>query len=62
MNYEGARIAKEKAVEWSEKTPEKPRFVAGSIGPTNQTCSISQDILNPSSRRYYFDDFVKCYY
>jgi len=62
INYQAALIAKEKTEEWTQKTPFKPRFVAGSIGPTNQTCSISPNVSNPTYRKYYFDDFVECYY
>lgn len=62
INLKAATLAKEKANEWTQKTAEKPRFVAGSIGPTNQTCSISPDVSNPGFRKYYFDDFVACYY
>ena len=48
MAYEGARIARQVADEFS--TPEKPRFVAGSAGPTNKTCSMSPDVNNPAAR------------
>ncbi|MFY8161404.1 MAG: dihydropteroate synthase, partial [Candidatus Kapaibacteriota bacterium] len=43
-------------------TADKPRFVAGAIGPTNQTASISPDVNNPDFRKVYFDDLVACYY
>ncbi|MGA2298081.1 MAG: methionine synthase, partial [FCB group bacterium] len=73
INYNAAKIAKECVNEYNKNplTPFekggidkdiKPRFVAGSIGPTNQTASLSPDVNNPGFRRYYFDDFVKAYY
>ncbi len=55
MNVEGARLAKEAAVEWTAKTPDRPRFVAGSMGPTNRTLSISPDVNNPAFRAITFD-------
>ncbi|MDN4165200.1 methionine synthase [Cytophagales bacterium LB-30] len=60
LNVEGARIAKAAAQKYS--TPDKPRFVAGSIGPTNRTASISPDVNNPGFRAILFDDLVKAYY
>lgn len=59
MNIESVKIAKEMALKYS--TPEKPRFVAGSIGPTNKTASISPDIVNPAYRDVTFDDLSKAY-
>ncbi|MCW0470504.1 homocysteine S-methyltransferase family protein [Vibrio chagasii] len=44
INFAAARLARETADEWTAKTPEKPRFVAGVLGPTNRTCSISPDV------------------
>src|SRR6478609_7226918 len=44
LNVEGARIAREVADEWTKKTPDRPRYVAGSIGPTNRTLSISPEV------------------
>ncbi|HPI20064.1 MAG TPA: methionine synthase [Candidatus Kapabacteria bacterium] len=61
LNFEATLIAKEAANEWTNRTPDKPRYVAGSIGPTNQTASISSDVANPGFRRFYFDDFVEAY-
>jgi len=61
INYESARLAKIACDEYSHKDTTKPRFVAGSIGPTNQTCSMSRDVNNPASRNFYFDDFVQAY-
>ncbi len=59
MNVEAVKIAKEAALKYSTK--EKPRFVAGSIGPTNKTASISPDIVNPAYRDVTFDDLYKAY-
>ena len=47
INYHGAKIAAEVAAEFTEKQPDKPRYVAGSIGPTNRTSSISPDVNDP---------------
>jgi 5-methyltetrahydrofolate--homocysteine methyltransferase len=55
LNLAGARVAREAADEYTAKTPDKPRFVAGSIGPTNTTLSISPDVNNPSFRAATFD-------
>src|SRR5262245_31117979 len=48
MNFEGARLAREAADEWTAKTPDRPRFVAGSMGPTNRILSISPRVYNQS--------------
>lgn len=61
INLAGARIAKEQAELYTLKTPEKPRFVAGSIGPTNKTCSMSPDVNNPAFRALSFDDLTDSY-
>lgn len=61
LNFESARLAKKAAVEYTERNPEKPRFVAGSIGPTNRTCSISPDVNNPGYRAVHFDQLVEAY-
>ncbi len=61
LNYESARIAKEVAEEFTKANPNKPRFVAGSIGPTNRTASISPDVNNPGFRAVSFDDLVAAY-
>ncbi|MGB5930439.1 MAG: homocysteine S-methyltransferase family protein, partial [Cyclobacteriaceae bacterium] len=50
INYQSAKIAREVADEYTAKNPDKPRFVAGSIGPTNRTASISPDVNNPGYR------------
>ncbi|MFT5337314.1 MAG: 5-methyltetrahydrofolate--homocysteine methyltransferase [Luteibaculaceae bacterium] len=60
LNIKSAQIAKQAAAEYS--TPEKPRFVAGSIGPTNRTASISPDVNNPGFRAVSFDDLRVAYY
>jgi len=62
INYNAAKIAKEAAAEYIERTADKPRFVAGAIGPTNKTASMSPDVANPGYRAAYFDDFRKAYY
>lgn len=62
LNYESARIAKEATEIYNQKDPSKPRFVAGSIGPTNRTASLSPDVNNPGYRAVTFDDLVKAYY
>ena len=54
MAYEGARLARIEADRYS--TPEKPRFVAGDVGPTNKTCSMSPDVSNPAARDMTYDD------
>ncbi|TNE62655.1 MAG: 5-methyltetrahydrofolate--homocysteine methyltransferase [Alphaproteobacteria bacterium] len=61
INVEGARLARRVADEWTAKTPDKPRFVAGSIGPTNKTLSISPDVNNPGFREVTFDQVVEAY-
>jgi 5-methyltetrahydrofolate--homocysteine methyltransferase len=61
LNVEGARIAREAAVEWTAKTPDRPRFVAGSIGPTNRTLSISPEVNNPAFRAMTFDELRIAY-
>jgi 5-methyltetrahydrofolate--homocysteine methyltransferase len=61
LNLAGARVAREAADEFTKKTPDKPRFVAGSIGPTNTTLSISPDVNNPSFRSVTFDALKEGY-
>jgi len=61
INYYSAKIAKEVAQEFSELEPEKPRFVAGSIGPTNRTASLSPDVNDPGFRAITFDELVEAY-
>ena len=61
LNYESAKIAKEVAAEFSVSEPNKPRFVAGSIGPTNRTASMSPDVNDPGFRAVTFDDLRIAY-
>ncbi len=61
LNYESAKIAKEVADEYTAKNPDKPRFVAGSIGPTNRTASMSPDVNDPGFRAVTFDDLRVAY-
>jgi len=61
INLESAKIAKEVALKYSKINPEKPRFVAGSIGPTNRTASMSPDVNDPGFRAVTFDDLVEAY-
>ena len=61
MNVAAARLAREAADEYTAKNPNKPRFVAGSIGPTNKTASISPDVSNPSFRNVTFDELRIAY-
>jgi len=56
LNYQSAKIAKEVAEEFTLLTPDKPRFVAGSIGPTNRTASMSPDVNDPGYRAVTFDE------
>jgi 5-methyltetrahydrofolate--homocysteine methyltransferase len=61
MNVAAARLAREAADASTRKTPDKPRFVAGAIGPTNRTASISPDVNNPGFRNVSFDALVEAY-
>ncbi len=61
LNLSAARIARSIADEYSKKTPDKPRFVLGSIGPTNKACSMSPDVNNPSARSITFDELAAAY-
>lgn len=61
MNVASARIAKEVADEFTARDPEKPRFVAGSLGPTNRTASLSPDVNDPGFRAVTFDDLRQSY-
>ena len=61
LNFESAKIAKYVATEFTNKNPEKPRFVAGSIGPTNRTASLSPDVNRPEFRAVTFDDLRIAY-
>ncbi|MFT4668313.1 MAG: 5-methyltetrahydrofolate--homocysteine methyltransferase [Gammaproteobacteria bacterium] len=61
LNYESAKIAREVADEFTAKNPDKPRFVAGSVGPTNRTASMSPDVNDPGYRAVTFDDLRIAY-
>lgn len=61
MNIEAARLARKLTDEFTQKNPSKPRFVAGSIGPTNRTASISPDVNNPGYRAVTFDELKEVY-
>ncbi|MBK5145087.1 methionine synthase [Budviciaceae bacterium BWR-B9] len=61
INYEGARLARLCADEWTAKTPDKPRYVAGILGPTNRTASISPNVNDPAFRNVTFDQLVEAY-
>ena len=61
LNFESAKIAKEVAEEFTAKNPDKPRFVAGSIGPTNRTASMSPDVNDPGFRAVNFEDLRVAY-
>lgn len=61
LNYQSAKIAREVADTTTAKDPAKPRFVAGSIGPTNRTASMSPDVNDPGYRAVTFDQLVEAY-
>ena len=61
INQAAASIARKVADEWSERTPDRPRWVAGSMGPTNRTASLSPDVNRPEYRAVTFDDLVAAY-
>ena len=61
LNFESAKIAKIAAQKFTDLNPDKPRFVAGSIGPTNRTASMSPDVNDPGYRAVTFDDLVESY-
>ncbi|WP_412983831.1 homocysteine S-methyltransferase family protein [Pontimicrobium sp. IMCC45349] len=61
LNFESAKIAKKVAQEFTNKNPEKPRFVAGSIGPTNRTASLSPDVNRPEFRAITFEELRVAY-
>jgi 5-methyltetrahydrofolate--homocysteine methyltransferase len=62
LNFESAKIAKEAVVEFTAKTPDKPRFVAGALGPTNKSLSLSPDVNDPGYRAATFDEICSAYY
>ena len=61
LNYESAKIARQVADEITAKEPHKPRFVAGSMGPTNRTASMSPDVNDPGYRAITFDELRIAY-
>jgi 5-methyltetrahydrofolate--homocysteine methyltransferase len=61
INVAAAKIARAAADKWTKKTPDKPRFVAGAVGPTNRTASISPDVNNPGFRNVDFDELREAY-
>ena len=61
LNFAGAKLAREAADAFTRRTPEKPRFVAGVLGPTNRTASISPDVNRPGARNTSFDELVAAY-
>ena len=62
MNFESAKIARKAADEYTQMNKDKPRFVAGALGPTNRTASISPDVNNPGFRAVTFDELVEAYF
>jgi 5-methyltetrahydrofolate--homocysteine methyltransferase len=62
LNLEGARLARQAADQFTAQNPDKPRFVAGALGPTNKTLSLSPDVSNPGYRAVTFDEVVAAYY
>lgn len=61
INYVAARLARACADEWTARTPGRPRYVAGVLGPTNRTCSISPDVNDPAFRNVTFSQLVDAY-
>jgi 5-methyltetrahydrofolate--homocysteine methyltransferase len=61
INESAARIARECADRWTARTPDRPRFVAGALGPTNRTASISPDVNDPGARNVTYDELVAAY-
>ncbi len=61
LNFQAAKIARSAADAWTKKTPEKPRFVAGAVGPTNRTASISPKVNDPGFRNIDFDTLRAAY-
>ena len=62
LNYASAQVAKAAADEYTAKDPSKPRYVAGALGPTSKTASLSPDVNNPGFRAISFDELVEAYY
>lgn len=61
LNFASAQVARQSADAWTAKEPDKPRFVAGSVGPTNRTASMSPDVNDPGYRAVTFDQLVTAY-
>lgn len=61
LNLAGAQLARESADAWNKETPEKPRWVAGSLGPTNKTSSVAIEVSNPALRAIDFDPLKNAY-
>jgi len=61
LNLQGAKLARETADDYTKRTPHRPRFVAGVLGPTNRTASISPDVNDPGARNVSFDELVAAY-
>jgi 5-methyltetrahydrofolate--homocysteine methyltransferase len=61
LNYQSVKIAREATDEFTEKNPDKPRFVVGCLGPTNKTASLSPDVNNPGFREVSFNDLKEIY-
>ena len=61
INFTAAKLARACADEWTAKTPDRPRYVAGVLGPTNRTCSISPDVNDPAYRNVTFNQLVTTY-
>jgi 5-methyltetrahydrofolate--homocysteine methyltransferase len=62
INVESAKLAKQACAEITAQTPDRPRFVAGILGPTSKTCSISPDVNDPGKRNITFNELVDIYY
>src|SRR4029079_1194853 len=61
LNVQGAKLARAAADLWTARTPDRPRFVAGSMGPTNRILSISPDVNNPAARNVTFDELREAF-
>ena len=61
INLAAVKIAREVADEYTRMNPDKPRFIAGSVGPTNKTCSMSPDVNNPAFRALSYDELAAAY-
>ncbi|WP_332663615.1 homocysteine S-methyltransferase family protein, partial [Aeromicrobium sp.] len=61
LNFESARLARRECDAMTERTPDRPRYVAGALGPTTRTASISPDVNDPGARNVTFDELVDAY-